>query len=384
MMKSGRVIFVIGLLFLSLNFAGIGLCQDREGAFTLSPFIGGHLFEGDQNLEHKPTYGLGFGYNLDKNWGLEAVFNYGDTEFDKGGGDVDTYLYRLDALYHFMPDRALVPYLATGIGGITFDPGDDGDSDSDFIANTGGGIKYFLNDNIALRGDARYLVSFNDTRNNLIYTVGLTYLFGGKKQKEYKDTDGDGVYDYLDKCPGTPAGVKVDTSGCPLDTDGDGVYDYLDKCPDTPKGVKVDTSGCPLDTDGDGVYDYLDKCPGTPVGAKVDARGCWTLTGVLFETAKWDINSQAFQKLGEVIEVMKKNPSLKLEVQGYTDNRGAAAFNMKLSEKRANAIMEYFIDNGIESGRISAKGFGLSNPATTNDTPEGRAINRRVELKPIY
>ena len=162
------------------------------------------------------------------------------------------------------------------------------------------------------------------------------------------------------------------------------MYDYLDKCPDTPKGVKVDTSGCPLDTDGDGVYDYLDKCPGTPVGAKVDARGCWTLTGVLFETAKWDINSQAFQKLGEVIEVMKKNPSLKLEVQGYTDNRGAAAFNMKLSEKRANAIMEYFIDNGIESGRISAKGFGLSNPATTNDTPEGRAINRRVELKPIY
>ena len=75
------------------------------------------------------------------------------------------------------------------------------------------------------------------------------------------DSDGDGVLDQVDKCPGTPRGVKVDANGCPLDSDGDGIPDYLDKCPDTPAGVKVDATGCPLDRDGDGVPDFQDRCP---------------------------------------------------------------------------------------------------------------------------
>src|SRR6185437_751734 len=91
------------------------------------------------------------------------------------------------------------------------------------------------------------------------------------------DSDGDGVPDRLDKCPGTPSGVKVDANGCPLDTDGDGIPDYLDKCPDV-KGTAA-YNGCPepapdMDSDGDGVPDRLDKCPNTPPGTKVDATGC--------------------------------------------------------------------------------------------------------------
>ncbi len=128
------------------------------------------------------------------------------------------------------------------------------------------------------------------------FSAGLTAAFG-----KAKDTDGDGVPDRKDKCPDTPAGVKVDATGCPIDTDGDGVADYQDKCPDvkglaalqgcpdadgdgvadaddkcpnTPAGVKVDATGCPVDSDGDGVADYLDKCPNTPSGVKVDATGC--------------------------------------------------------------------------------------------------------------
>ena len=89
-----------------------------------------------------------------------------------------------------------------------------------------------------------------------------------------KDTDGDGVTDDKDRCPGTPMGAEVDCTGCPIDTDGDGVYDGLDKCPKSPKGAKVDMNGCCLDGDGDGVPDGIDKCPKSPKGAKVDAKGC--------------------------------------------------------------------------------------------------------------
>ncbi|MEW6678906.1 MAG: OmpA family protein [Pseudomonadota bacterium] len=88
------------------------------------------------------------------------------------------------------------------------------------------------------------------------------------------DSDGDGVTDDKDRCPNTPAGAKVNASGCELDGDGDGVVDRLDKCPTTPPGRKVNALGCELDSDADGVLDAQDKCPGTPAGAKVNAEGC--------------------------------------------------------------------------------------------------------------
>ena len=92
------------------------------------------------------------------------------------------------------------------------------------------------------------------------------------------DTDKDGVYDGIDQCADTPAGIKVDEKGCPVDTDKDGVDDSKDKCPDTPAGAVVDPTGCPVDSDHDGVYDGLDQCPGTPAGATVNAAGCPTDT----------------------------------------------------------------------------------------------------------
>jgi OOP family OmpA-OmpF porin len=198
------------------------------------------------------------------------------------------------------------------------------------------------------------------------------------------DNDGDGVPDYLDQCPDTLEGVQVDSKGCPLDTDGDGVPDFLDECPDTPAGVEVDDRGCPLDTDGDGVPDYLDQCPRTPMGARVDERGCWIIGGATFDTDKWDIKPQYYPVLNEMVAVLERNPSLNVVIQGHTDNRGTAAHNQKLSENRAKSVLEYFVEKGITRERLSAVGFGFSSPAATNETPEGQAKNRRVELKPIW
>ena len=108
------------------------------------------------------------------------------------------------------------------------------------------------------------------------------------------------------------------------------------------------------------------------------------LTGVNFDTNKADIKPGSYQVLDDAVDVLKKNPQVKLEVRGHTDNRGSAKYNQQLSEKRAKSVVDYFVSKGIEQTRMKSAGYGLTKPAASNDTPEGRAQNRRVELKPIY
>jgi OOP family OmpA-OmpF porin len=360
-MKLSRMVLFMCSVFLFVFSMSHVSAENQPGAFTISPLFGGYLFEGDQDLRHRPSYGIGFGYNFNEHCSAEAVFNHVDTDSRADGindqGDVDAFLYRLDGLYHFMPSKKLVPYIAVGAGVMTLDAKmGDKHVDNDFIANYGAGIKYFLNDVVALRADVRHVMTFPD--NNLLYTAGLTFNLGGKK-----------------KAP------PVEMSN---DSDGDGVEDAMDKCPGTPAGVKVDKDGCPLDSDKDSVYDYLDKCPGTPIGATVDQRGCWVLKNVVFDTAKWEIKSQSFNSLDKAIDILKKNPSLKLEVQGHTDNKGTQKYNQILSEKRARAVVEYLMKKGISKDKLTSQGYGFSKPAATNETPEGRSQNRRVELKPVY
>lgn len=198
------------------------------------------------------------------------------------------------------------------------------------------------------------------------------------------DTDRDGIPDYMDKCPRTPKDIKADNRGCPIDTDKDGVPDYLDKCPETSKGVKVDNRGCTLDSDGNGVSDYSDKCLKTPKGAKVDKQGCWVINNVLFDFNKYDINPQYYDIIDEVASVLRNNPTLKIEIHGYADSIGTEAFNQELSEKRARSVMELLLKKGITRRRLSAMGYGYSQPVASNETASGRALNRRVEFVSVY
>lgn len=198
------------------------------------------------------------------------------------------------------------------------------------------------------------------------------------------DSDGDGVFNPLDQCPGTRQGVTVDSKGCPLDTDGDGVYDYLDQCLGTPMGIKVDKVGCPLDTDKDGVVDTSDQCPDTPMGAKVTPVGCWTYGEVLFDTATAHIKPESYTVLDEIHEVLRKNPAMRLGIEGHTDNQGSEAYNLNLSQERADAVRDYLVGKRVQSEKLLPKGFGFSRPRAGNDTKEGRALNRRVVFTPKY
>ena len=192
------------------------------------------------------------------------------------------------------------------------------------------------------------------------------------------DSDGDGVFDYLDRCPQTPGGVKVDSRGCPFDSDGDGVPDSIDQCPGTPRGVRVDIRGCPFDSDGDGVSDSIDKCPGTPQGATVDARGCWFIQNALFDFDKYDIKRQYYPVIDNVVDILRKNPSLKISIHGYTDYKGSDAYNQILSKNRAKSVKYYLMKKGIEERRLFAAGYGKGTPKAS--TAVGRALNRRIEF----
>ncbi|MCF8119696.1 MAG: OmpA family protein [Deltaproteobacteria bacterium] len=208
----------------------------------------------------------------------------------------------------------------------------------------------------------------------------LAYL---EAPPEPKDSDCDGVPDDTDECPNTPLGVVVDERGCSLDSDGDGVPDYLDECPGTPQGVEVDPRGCPLDTDEDGVFDYKDKCPNTPKGARVDMEGCWVIHEPLFDFDKSKIKPRYYSVLDDVVKVLQQNPSVRIVIQGHTDNIGTEAYNQKLSEERARAVEQYLIQKGITEERLKTVGYGSSRPKATNKTDAGRALNRRVKLEPL-
>lgn len=184
-----------------------------------------------------------------------------------------------------------------------------------------------------------------------------------------------------------PAPKPVDSVSCPKDSDKDGVYDHLDKCPGTPAGVSVDSVGCPKDSDKDGVPDYLDKCPDTPQTLKVDEKGCPVPLAeevsidlkVEFDTDKADIKSIYHDDIQKVADFLKGYPDTHAIIEGHTDSVGSEKYNISLSQRRAESVKQYLVQNySIDPSRLEAKGYGESQTIADNETKEGRQMNRRV------
>jgi len=283
----------------------------------------------------------------------------------------------------------------------------------------------------------------SDRDNFLKATVGIEFDFGKTKDSDMDgvsdnkdkcpntkagvavdvngcpvDTDGDGIADYIDDCPtvagqtslkGCPDTDKdgiadkddicpeiaglANLKGCP-DADGDGITDKDDKCPNSLKGYKVDAKGCPLDQDNDGVLDADDECP-TVAGAK-DNKGCpvkeKTVEEIEVEKLKiepvyFDSNKSTFTalekvKIDKLVNLLKENSNYNVKVIGFADALGSDNYNINLSKSRVNSVVESIVSGNIKKERIEQKmGLGETNPAATNETPEGRALNRRVEFE---
>lgn len=204
------------------------------------------------------------------------------------------------------------------------------------------------------------------------------------------DNDKDGVNDEADKCPTVPGLAKY--NGCPVpDTDKDGIGDEEDMCPD--KAGPVEFNGCPIpDSDGDGLNDKNDKCPlekgpesnnGCPeIRKEIIEKVNYTSRNIFFDYKSDVLLQSSFAPLNELAKILAENADLNLLIEGHTDNIGNPAYNLSLSQKRADAVKKYLIGRGIDSSRLRAVGLGQEKPIAENKTKEGQARNRRVELKP--
>ncbi|ALU73976.1 OmpA family protein [Tenacibaculum finnmarkense] len=325
------------------------------------------------------------------------------------------------------------PYIYLGGGYTSIDSSGEG------MLNAGAGFNTWFNDNLGLNFQTGAKHGFGDNvRGHYQHSIGLVFKFGGT------DTDGDGVFDKDDACPeiaglkefnGCPdtdadgikdaddacpevAGLAAlngcpDTdadgiadkddacpsvkgtkanNGCP-DTDGDGVVDSKDKCPKV--AGPVSNNGCPeLDTDGDSVLDKDDKCP--KVAGVVSNNGCPEVLitkaaekklndfarAIYFNSGRTTFKPGVIANLNRIASIMKEYSKAKFSVQGHTDSQGKAANNLKLSQRRAKAVLDYLaVKAGISPSRLSSAGFGEDYPIADNKTRAGRAENRRVEIK---
>jgi OOP family OmpA-OmpF porin len=380
--------------------AGQAFAGAADDSWYIAPTINALWLDDARAADDDIGVTLAFGRTFSPNWDGEFLL-YGSEHQRAGDNTLELQGFGLLVKRVFYREGRVNPFVSLGIGrtNAILKPGED---DVEISALYGVGLLIDLgaarDDGSAmqLRADlgARRGVSGGtaiDSPVDYVAGIGLQYSWGGTVPRRIVDTDGDGVTDDVDKCPDTPSGTAVDSSGCtlPQDDDGDGVTNDLDKCPGTAAGTKVDASGCEINTDldGDGVLNDQDQCPDTPQGARVDAAGCtldteMKLKGVVFETGKATLLPESIPTLDYAVAALKRYPAVSVEVAGHTDSRGSEVLNQDLSSRRAEAVLKYLRDAGV-TNTLTARGYGESEPIASNDTEAGRQENRRVVLKAL-
>ncbi|MEZ5458155.1 MAG: OmpA family protein [Steroidobacteraceae bacterium] len=396
------------------------------GSIYVAPQIQGVWLDDIRNADDDTGFSFSIGYVASEKWDVEiAAFT---AEHDAlSNAKLRNQGFNLEAHRVFYRDASVTPFLSIGLGRIESALSGN-PTEADFFAKYGVGVLADLaknldaGTNLQLRGEIfgrRAFSSITDDPTDYVASVGLQYSWGGAPPPPPPpaDSDGDGVTDDMDKCPGTPAGTPVNADGCPLDSDGDGVIDPNDKCPNTPAGTRVDANGCELDSDGDGVVDSKDQCPNTPAGIKVDEKGCELdsdgdgvvdskdecpntpagervdfrgcpftkeiqLPRVVFDTNSAELRPESFEVLDGAVSTLQRYSDIRVEVAGHTDSVGSDGYNQALSARRADTVLKYLQDKGVTNA-VRARGYGERQPIASNATEEGRLANRRVVLRII-
>lgn len=315
-----------------------------EGQFYVTPFVGVQQFGNDRNIDKANVYGIGGEYQFSDHWGAELDYtrSFNGTDVEKTSEDVTYDRLSLDGIYYFSNglgfQNRYQPYLKLGVGHNRYDYDTSGDDEGTDVS-AGLGVRFRIIDRLSARLEAKAIHELDDSQTHGLYTIGVSYAFGGKPA-----------------AAPAPAPV-VAPPPAPLDSDGDGVTDDKDKCPNTPRGREVDADGCEY---------HLTKSEEVRIDIK-------------FATDKADIPEEYVGEVERVAKFLRKYANVHAEIGGHTDSTGSDAHNLKLSQRRADAVKSALVSRfNIDASRLEAVGYGESKPIANNNTVEGRAQNRRV------
>jgi OOP family OmpA-OmpF porin len=349
-------------LLAGLAFSQVASAQEFDDRWYLTGSAGFNLQDNDRGTRNAPFLGLGIGKFIAPEWSVDAELNYQNPNKESNQDlNWSQYGISLDLRRHFLAEgRNWNPYVLAGVGYQRSEeeydnfpnPNSPGQrEEGNFAAKVGVGLQGDLG-RAALRTELAYRADFDDTSvgapgenwfGDVLASVGVVIPLGPEPT-----------------APVAPAPVAP--SCADMDSDGDGVNDCDDKCPGSQAGQTIGPDGC-------------------PVPVSID------LKGVNFDFDKSTLRPDAVSILNEAIEILKRYPELKVEVAGHTDSKGTDAYNQSLSERRATAVYDYLTGNGIDASRlVGPTGYGESRPIAPNtnddgsDNPDGRARNRRTEL----
>ena len=307
--------------------------------------------DGDRLIDD--TFGglqLQVGREMTQHFSLEGLLGYHDID----GFPAQKHLeLGINAIGKFMPDSLVSPYVMGGVGYLSADVDlpdfgglpTAGETSGSGTATAGLGVEVaFGNSPWSLRAEYRVRQTFSDSLLDQIGSIGVQYSFGGGRTRA---------------APVTTAAAEP-----------------------TQEPRALPPLAPPADTDGDGIVDSRDKCPGTAAGVTVGPDGCeqMRLKNVYFGTESAQLSARAQGKLDETAQLLARHPDVTVEIAGHADSRGPEAYNQALSERRAEAVRRYLESKGVDPARMTARGYGESRPVASNETLLGQSDNRRVEL----
>jgi len=345
-MKTGNLVLALAAAGLALGTSNLSAEVDQP--WHLTGQVGGVKLDSDRNTSNEDIWwSVGFGRFFGDHFSLDLEYDeYAGTLKDFAsiappGATYDQWKLRnvgLMGRYHFT-NSAVRPYLAFGMGGLQHK--NIFDEDTSFSYSVGGGLLGQLNKHVSTRLQILYRTDLDNTGSygDWIYSIGLNFDFGGKP-------------------PPPPPPPKKEPPPPPPpnpDLDGDGVLNERDKCPNTRPGAVVDLDGC-------------------------EVEAVIELEGIHFDFDKATLKPEAKVVLNEAAALLNKHEKVVVEIAGHTDSTGPEDYNQGLSERRAEAVEDYLTSIGVNASRLSSRGYGESRPVASNDTKEGRAENRRVEM----
>lgn len=352
--------------------------QDDEGAWYVSQMATYTDDDGARRLDDSIGGGeFRVGWKWTDTFALEGLLGYHRID---GWPEWPTVTQRqhqeflelgMNVITSFNTQGNFSPYLIAGAGYLGTET-ELGTSDNGPSGTAGLGMKVRFGDSPwSLRAEWRMRHAFggDNSYTDQLGSIGVRYAFGGASESV------------------TASAFTGSEATTESDSDGDGVVDSQDACPNSPSGIPVNPAGCLQDIDQDGVADERDQCAGTAAGVKVDGNGCdivelspAELKAVNFALESAVLSADTKRSLDSSASLLSKNADVRIEIGGHADSSGPEDYNMKLSQRRAEAARGYLQNAGVDTARMTVRAYGESQPIATNETALGRATNRRVEI----